>query len=74
MTDLTMEAVRLMELLPKADQEFACAFLRRMAFPFESELPNAETIQAIADAQNGVNMIGPFDTVDDLMEALNAPD
>ena len=70
MTDLTMEAVRLMELLPPADQELACAFLRRMAFP----LLNAETIQAIEDAQNGVNMIGPFDTVDELMEALNAPD
>ena len=34
--------------------------------------PNEETYAAIAAAETGDEMFGPFDTVEDLMEALNA--
>ena len=48
--------------------------IRRRGFPFEIQLdtPNEETLRAMDDAVNDVNMYGPFDSVSALMEALNA--
>lgn len=45
-------------------------------FPFDVRLeePNEETYAAIAAAEKGEGMHGPFDSVEDLMEALNAED
>lgn len=42
--------------------------------PFTPQLPvpNAETLAAIDDVNNNRNMIGPFDTIEDLMRELNA--
>ncbi len=42
--------------------------------PFEvsRDVPNALTAKAIADSENGEDMHGPFDSVEALMEALNA--
>ncbi len=37
-------------------------------------MPNAETLAAIDDAEHGRNLSGPFETVDALMEDLNADD
>ena len=41
-------------------------------FEIKRKEPNAETIAAIEDALNGKNLIGPFNSVDELMEDLNA--
>lgn len=54
-------------------------FLRRMiacdGMPFEVRLtPNAETRQALDDAVNHRNLVGPFHSAADLMEALNSDD
>ena len=38
------------------------------------DYPNELTIQVIKDAELGKNMYGPFDTVAEVMEALNAED
>ena len=48
--------------------------LRERAIPFEirQEIPNAATLAAMDDAENGTDLYGPFDSVSDLMEALNA--
>ena len=35
---------------------------------------NTETLIAIKKAAKGEDMIGPFDTVEELMQSLNAPD
>jgi DNA-damage-inducible protein J len=35
---------------------------------------NAETEQAIREAHQGINLSGPYDSVDALMEALDAED
>ncbi len=35
---------------------------------------NKKTLEVLADAENGRNMLGPFDSVDELMEALDAED
>lgn len=35
-------------------------------------MPNKETLEAIEDAEYGRNMIGPFDSVDELFEELNS--
>lgn len=53
---------------------FAKAVIRQQGFPFELSLerPNAETQAAIEDAINDRDMYGPFDSVESLMEALNA--
>ncbi|MCM1305837.1 MAG: type II toxin-antitoxin system RelB/DinJ family antitoxin [Bacteroides sp.] len=42
--------------------------------PFEvtREVPNRVTARAIADAEKSKDVYGPFDSVDELMEALNA--
>lgn len=42
--------------------------------PFEVKRkePNAETVAAIEDVLNRKNLIGPFNSVDELLEDLNA--
>ncbi len=53
---------------------FAKAVIRRQGFPFELNLdqPNAETLAAIDDVNNGRNLSGPYKTMQELREALNA--
>ena len=34
--------------------------------------PNQETYMAMKDAENDKHMSGPYDSIDDLMEALDA--
>ena len=48
--------------------------LRCHGLPFEvkADEPNAVTYAAMEAAEKGEDMYGPFDNVDDLMEALNA--
>ena len=43
-------------------------------FPFELTLdkPNVTTKNAMINAESGVDVYGPYDSVEDLMEALNA--
>lgn len=48
-------------------------FLRRCrvrkGIPFELEIPNAETIQAIEDSRNGIGL-QKFDTIEEMFEEL----
>lgn len=44
----------------------------RIPFVIQREEPNAATIAAMEAAERGEDMYGPFDSVADLMEALNA--
>lgn len=37
-------------------------------------VPNAATIEAMEDIENGRNLSGPFHSIDALMEALDADD
>ena len=49
--------------------------IRRDGIPFEvsrKEMPNRKTRRAIQDAVNNKNMVGPFKTVEEAMEYLNA--
>lgn len=49
--------------------------IRRDGIPFEvsrKEIPNRKTRRAIQDAVNNKNMVGPFKTVEEAMEYLNA--
>ena len=48
--------------------------LRHHGLPFEVKLdePNEVTYAAMAAAEKGDDVYGPFDNVSDLMEALNA--
>ncbi|MGM9937817.1 MAG: type II toxin-antitoxin system RelB/DinJ family antitoxin [Candidatus Ornithomonoglobus sp.] len=39
--------------------------------PFELRMPNRETMQALDDVRNNKNLSGPYDTMEELMEALN---
>ena len=39
-----------------------------------AEIPNAETRKAIEDSEAGIDLFGPFHSVEELMEALNADD
>lgn len=47
--------------------------IRQNGIPFELKInvPNEITKKALIDAENGVDMYGPYDTVEDLMEDLN---
>ena len=53
-------------------------FLKQMiyegAFPFAitRETPNSVTLAAMTDAETGNDVYGPFESVSELMEALNA--
>ena len=50
--------------------------VRVHGIPFEikADVPNAETLEAISDVKNERNLHGPFNSVDELMEDLNAED
>ena len=43
-----------------------------ISYQTNSDVPNAATLAAMDDAENGENMAGPFDSINSLMEALNA--
>ena len=45
---------------------------RRIPFTIGRDEPNDTTLKAMDDAENEENMYGPFDSVADMMEALNA--
>lgn len=45
--------------------------LHRQEAREEYEVPNAETIQAMEDVRLGRNLVGPFDTVEELFESLD---
>ncbi len=53
---------------------FAKTMVRQRGIPFEISLhiPNEETLQAIDDVNNERNLSGPFHSVAELMEDLNA--
>lgn len=53
---------------------FAKRTVRDNQIPFEisREIPNKETRAALEDVENGRNLIGPFTSVDELMDDLNA--
>lgn len=40
----------------------------------ENYYPNELTMKVIAEAERGENMFGPYDTVEEVMEALDAED
>lgn len=45
---------------------------QRIPFDITTEVPNAKTRAAMEAAETGQDVYGPFDTVAELMEALNA--
>ncbi len=53
---------------------FAKTVVREQRIPFEltTEVPNAATLAAMNAAEKGKDVYGPFDSVDALLEALNA--
>lgn len=53
---------------------FAKTVVREQRIPFEltTEIPNAATRAALDNVEKGKDLYGPFDSVDALMEALNA--
>ena len=53
---------------------FAKRVIKEQRSPFEitTEVPNAKTLAAMDTAETGQDVYGPFDTVAELMEALNA--
>ncbi|MGL4484502.1 MAG: type II toxin-antitoxin system RelB/DinJ family antitoxin [Anaerovoracaceae bacterium] len=53
---------------------FAKAVVLRKEIPFDASLniPNAETIKAIEDVNNGENLSKTFDSVEEMMSDLNA--
>lgn len=44
----------------------------RFPFLISRECPNKTTLAAMDDAENGNNMYGPFESVGEMMDALNA--
>lgn len=47
-------------------------FEQCIPFTIRRNLPNEATLKAMDDAENDENMFGPFDSVSEMMEALNA--
>ena len=45
---------------------------QRIPFDITTEIPNAKTAAAMEAAETGQDVYGPFDSVAELMEALNA--
>ena len=52
---------------------FVSAFNKRGGFPFDPSNPcgfNSETLAAMDDAVSGRNLLGPFDSTDDMWTAI----
>lgn len=47
---------------------------RGIPFSVDLNIPNAETMAALRAAEEGKDVHGPFNNVDELMESLNAED
>lgn len=45
---------------------------RRIPFSIGRDIPNETTLKAMDDAEKGEDLYGPFDSVAEMMEALNA--
>jgi DNA-damage-inducible protein J len=45
---------------------------QQLPFAVSKNVPNAETLAAMDAAENEKDVYGPFDSVEELMEALNA--
>lgn len=60
--------------LSTAVNMFLRQMLRERAIPFEirKDVPNATTLAAMDAAENDEDMHGPFDSISELKEALNA--
>ena len=60
--------------LSTAINNFLRQAIRENAIPFtiSRDIPNEETLAAMDNAEKGEDVYGPFDSVDALMEALNA--
>ncbi len=52
---------------------FTKTAVREQRIPFELSL-NKQTLSAIRDVEEGRNLHGPFETMDELLESLNAED
>ena len=74
MSSIMAESMRIMEMLPEADQLFVYEFLRKLARTYRNEIPNAETLEAMRNVQKGVNLSREFHSVEELMEDLDADD
>jgi DNA-damage-inducible protein J len=50
--------------------------IREHGIPFDLKLeqPNEETLMAMKDVEEGKNLRGPFNSIEELMENLNADD
>lgn len=53
---------------------FARAMLRKRGIPFEvvADEPNEVTKRALEESMGGKNLVGPFHSVEEFMESLNA--
>ena len=62
--------------LTTAFNSFLRQSVREQQIPFQVSMhvPNAVTLAAMDASENGDDVYGPFDSVSDLMEALNAED
>ena len=65
--ELIMEQI---SLLDEEQQKSLLLFLSTMT----ASVPNAETVQAIEDTIANRNLVGPFESVAAMMEALDADD
>lgn len=73
--DLKKKANRIFKGLGLNESEGVRLLLKGLVLhkgiPFDFKIPNEETLQAMKDADEG-NTIGPFNSVDELMEELNS--
>ena len=65
-------ALKLIDNVPEYMLGYVIAYIQGILAAEETEIPNAETLDAMEKAAKGEDMIEPFDTVDELMESLNA--
>lgn len=62
-----------LSIFDKLTEEQLRGFIYMFGMYYDNtEIPNEETQEAMKSAYNDEDIIGPFDSVDELMEALNA--
>jgi len=76
--EIKSEAQQILSLLGIDMSTAINIFLRQviqkegLPFSVKLESPNATTLKALSETSNNKNLVGPFNTVEDLMKDLNA--
>ena len=60
--------------MSEAIKLFASRVIADQAIPFEIKVPNSALAESLRESEQGIGLVGPFDNMTNLVEALHSDD